>query len=434
LDRNTRHSNRRKYGYQKMRIIKAEIIAIGDELLYGQIVDTNSHWISQKLDKIGVKVVNRSTVGDERSSILTALRNAEQRADVILITGGLGPTKDDLTKPLLAEYFNCKIELVPEALEAVRLFFEKRGKELSDLNKLQAHLPTKCTYIPNELGTAPGMWFEENGAVWMSMPGVPHEMKKLMADFVLPEVKKRFVLPVIYHKVIKTVGIGESWLADLVKDWEEKLPEHLKLAYLPSLGEVKLRITAIGEDYNILANEVEEQISRILPLVDPYIYGYDEETLHEAVGMLLKNKNKTLALAESCTGGYISHLITSIAGSSAYFNGSVVPYHNTYKSSELGVKMSTLESYGAVSEETVKEMAQNVRKKFVADFGLSISGIAGPSGGSEEKPVGMAWMACDHPEGTVTKRIQLSGERRINIHLSAIAALNLLRNCIVEKD
>lgn len=403
-------------------------------MLYGQIIDSNSHWISQELDKIGVKVINRNTVGDDRSSILAALKAAEQRADIILITGGLGPTKDDLTKPLLAEYFNCGIELVPEALEAVRLFFEKRGKELSDLNRLQAHLPVKCTYIPNEVGTAPGMWFQENGAVWMSMPGVPHEMRKLMTDFVLPELKRRFDLPAIYHKVIKTVGIGESWLADLLKDWEENLPEHLKLAYLPSIGEVKLRLTAIGEDYKLLVNEVAEKIRQLHPLISPYIYGYDKETLQEAVGLLLKNKNKTLALAESCTGGYISHLITSIAGSSAYFNGAVIPYQNKFKTSELGVNNSTLESKGAVSEETVKEMAKNVRKKFEADYGLSISGIAGPSGGSEEKPVGTVWLACDYKGGTVTKKLQLANKRDLNIHLSAISALNLLRSCIIENE
>lgn len=417
-----------------MRIVKAEIIAIGDELLYGQVIDTNSHWISQELDKIGVKVVRRSTVGDDRSAILAAFKDAGPRADIILVTGGLGPTKDDLTKALLAEYFNCGIQLVPEALEAVRLFFKKRGKELSDLNRLQAHLPTKCTYIPNEVGTAPGMWFEENDTVWMSMPGVPHEMRKLMNDFVLPEIKRRYDLPVIFHKVIKTVGIGESWLADILKDWEENLPEHIKLAYLPSLGEVKLRLTGMGKDFKLLANEVAEQINQLFPLVSPYIYGYDKESLHEAVGLLLKNKNKTLALAESCTGGYISHLITSTAGSSAYYNGSLIPYHNKFKNSELGVKKSTLDSRGAVSEETVKEMAKNVRKKFEADYGLSTSGIAGPSGGSEEKPVGMVWLACDHEGGTVTKKLQLAGGRDINIHLSAISALNLLRGCLLESE
>src|SRR5690606_2861690 len=210
-----------------MKSIKAEIIAIGDELLYGQVVDTNSHWISEALSKIGVKVVNRTTVGDDRTAILNVFGNAEKRADVILITGGLGPTRDDLTKSLLAEYFQCGIELVPQALEDLRRFFSKRGRELTELNALQAHLPTKCSYVRNEVGTAPGMWFEENEAVWMSMPGVPHEMEKQMLDFVIPRLQDKYTLPDIFHKVIKTVGIGESWLADLLWDWEERLPEHI---------------------------------------------------------------------------------------------------------------------------------------------------------------------------------------------------------------
>jgi len=414
-------------------IVKAEIIAVGDELLYGQIVDTNSHWISQELDLIGVKVIHRTTVGDDREAMLASFRAAEQRADIVLITGGLGPTSDDLTKPLLAEYFNSPIILVPEALEDVRLFFEKRGRQLTELNSLQAHLPANCTYVRNEVGTAPGMWFVENGAVWMSMPGVPHEMKKLMTDFVLPELKKRFDLPVIYHKVLKTVGIGESWLASLISEWEKRLPEHIKLAYLPSLGEVKLRLTAIGRDHAQMASEVGEQIEKVLPLISQYLYGLDKESLPEVIGKLLKNKNKTLALAESCSGGYISHLITGIAGSSSYFNGSIVPYHNRFKVAALGVKEETLSTTGAVSEETVREMAKNVRQKFDADFGLSVSGIAGPSGGSEEKPVGTVWLACDFEGGTVTKKLQLSNERGINIQYTAVYALDLLRKCIIDK-
>src|SRR5690606_18786376 len=265
-------------------IVKAEILAVGDELLYGQIVDTNSHWISQELSRIGVKVVHRTTVGDDKEAMLAAFAAAEQRVDIVLITGGLGPTSDDLTKPMLAEYFGCSVELVPEALEDIRAFFAKRGRELTDINALQAYLPTQCTYVRNEVGTAPGMWFDERGVVWMSMPGVPHEMKKLMTDFVLPKLKERFELPVIYHKVIKTVGIGESWLASLISDWEENLPEHIKLAYLPSLGEVKLRLTAIGKEHARLAADIHTEIEKVKPLIDKYIYGFDGESLQEAIG------------------------------------------------------------------------------------------------------------------------------------------------------
>lgn len=364
-----------------MKQITAEIIAIGDELLYGQIMDTNSHWISKELDQIGVRVVRKTTVGDNEPDILHAFRHAQNRANIILITGGLGPTKDDLTKPLLAKYFECSIEPFPEAIADVKAFFEKRGRELTPLNKLQGHLPTKCQYVKNDRGTAPGMWFEENGCVWMSMPGVPHEMQFLMENFVLPKIKTLFSLPVIYHKVIKTAGIGESWLADMIAEWEDQLPSHIKLAYLPSLGEVKLRLTAFGDDINQLQEEVNQYIQQVKPLIKNYIYGYDQETIAEAIGRILTLNKKTISIAESCTGGYVSHLVTAIPGSSNYFNGAITPYHNQFKTALLGVKESTLMAHGAVSEETVMEMASMVRKKFDADYGLATSGIAGPGGG-----------------------------------------------------
>ena len=413
--------------------VKAEILAIGDELLYGQVLDTNSHWISQELDLIGVRVVRRTTVGDNREAILKAFAEAENRADIIIMTGGLGPTNDDLTKPLLAEYFNCNIELVPEALEAVRTFFEKRGRELTPLNTLQAHLPTKCTYVPNELGTAPGMWFFENGKIWMSMPGVPHEMKKLMTDHVLPRIKQQFKLPTIYHHVIKTVGIGESWLADLIKDWESNLPSHIKLAYLPSLGQVRLRLTAFGDTLSELEQDVALQVEMLMPIIEKYVYGFGTITLEEAVGKMLRERNQKVAFAESCSGGYISHLITSIAGSSDYFQGGIIPYHNHFKNRILGVNSGTLEEFGAVSEPTVIQMCEHVRKMFDADYGLASSGIAGPGGGWAEKPVGTVWIACATGEKTVTKKLQLTQDRMLNIQLTAVAVLNLLRICILGK-
>lgn len=417
-----------------MQAVKAEIIAIGDELLYGQIMDTNSHWISQQLDLMGVKVVRKTTVGDNRADILASFEEAEKRAHLILITGGLGPTQDDLTKPLLAEYFGCEIIKFPEAVEAVTSFFKRRGREMTQLNILQGHLPSCCTYVPNEVGTAPGMWFERNGVYWMSMPGVPHEMKKLMKDFVLPKLPEIFELPVIYHKVIKTVGIGESWLADLIKDWENALPEHIRLAYLPSLGHVKLRLTAFGSEKTILERQVAEQIEAVMPLIDKYVYGYDEETLETVIGKLLKNAGKTLALAESCSGGYISHLVTSIAGSSAYFQGSVVPYQNEFKEKILGVTAETLASVGAVSEETAREMAIGVRNLFGVDFGLSSTGIAGPDGGSEEKPVGTVWIACAGDGFVETKKLQLTQDRMLNIQLTGVSVLNMLRICFNQNN
>jgi nicotinamide-nucleotide amidase len=414
-----------------MQAVNAEIIAIGDELLYGQIMDTNSHWISQELDAVGVRVVRKTTVGDNRTDILTAFEEASKRADLILITGGLGPTQDDLTKPLLAEYFGCEIVEVPEAVAAVSAYFTRRGREMTLLNTLQGHLPTCCTYVPNEVGTAPGMWFEQKGCYWMSMPGVPHEMKKLVKDFVLPKLSQVFELPVIYHKLIKTAGIGESWLADLIKDWENALPTHIRLAYLPSLGHVKLRLTAFGTNKEQLQQEVAAQIQILLPQIEKYVYGYDEETLETALGKLLKNAGKTIALAESCSGGYVSHLITTVPGSSAYFQGAVVPYHNAFKERILGVKSETLSSHGAVSEATVAEMAEGVRKLFNADYGLASSGIAGPDGGTADKPVGTVWIGCAGPEGVETRKLQLTQDRMLNIQLTGVAVLNLFRTCFL---
>jgi len=416
-----------------MKVVRAEIIAIGDELLYGQIVDTNSHWISQELDLMGVKVVRKTTVGDDRKDILAAFSSAEARADIILITGGLGPTQDDLTKPLMAEYFDCPIVENPAAVEAVTEFFKKRGREMTPLNALQGHLPACCTYVPNEVGTAPGMWFERNATYWMSMPGVPHEMKKLMTDFVLPILPTLFPLPVIVHRMVKTVGIGESWLADLIRDWENALPKNIRLAYLPSLGHVKLRLTGFGTDKTEIENDIQQQIDLVLPSIIKYVYGYDSESLETAIGKLLTANNKTVALAESCSGGYISHLITSISGSSSYFQGAVIPYHNQFKEEILHVKNETLSSFGAVSEETVKEMSNGVRQVFKSDFGLASSGIAGPSGGTEEKPVGTVWIACAGEGFVETKKLQLTQDRMLNIQLTAVAVLNLLRICILEK-
>lgn len=412
--------------------VTAEIISIGDELLYGQIMDTNSKWLSEEMDKIGVRVVRRTTIGDDHQSMLRAFKAAEPAVDIILMTGGLGPTKDDLTKSVLADYFGSSLTLYPAALEDVKNLFHSRGKELTATNRSQAYLPSNCRYIRNAVGTAPGMWFEEKEKIWMSMPGVPHEMRYLMETEVIPRLKKKYQLPVIYHKLVRTVGIGESWLSDLISDWEEKLPAHIRLAYLPSLGEVKLRLTAFGTNHKSLAAEVETEIERLLPLISTYVYGFNDDILPIAIGHLLVQHGKTLALAESCTGGYISHLITSIPGSSDYFNGGMVPYHNTFKETVLGVSAEILTNNGAVSEATVTEMAGQVRHKFHSDFGLASSGIAGPGGGTKEKPVGLVWIACDDGQTCHSRKLQLTEDRTVNIHLTAIAALNLLRKTILH--
>ncbi len=410
-----------------MKNITAEILAIGDELLLGQTLDTNSHWLSTQLTEAGIRVVRRTTVGDREDDILQAFAQAESRADVVLITGGLGPTHDDLTKPCLARYFNCEIKIHPEALEEITAFFKRRGRELTETNRQQAALPVCCEKITNTIGTAPGMWFQRNGKVFVSMPGVPHEMKKMMEEQVLPRLRAVFKPPVIMHQIIRTVGIGESFLADRIAAWEHQLPEHIRLAYLPGLGEVKLRLTATGTNPEILKQQLQHQTDQLTPLIQEYIYSTKDEPLEKVVGEMLRSKKLTLAVAESCTGGYVSHLITSIPGSSEYFTGAVIPYAYEIKMRQLGVKPETLEKYGAVSEPTISEMANLVRARFSTDVGVATSGIAGPGGATPEKPVGLIWIAYSDKHKTVTKKLMLTHDRLLNIKLAATALLNLIR-------
>jgi nicotinamide-nucleotide amidase len=401
--------------------------------LYGQIVDTNSQWMSVELSNAGIKVVRKTSVGDLESEILTAFAEAEKRADIILTTGGLGPTSDDLTKPCLAKYFNCEIRIHEEALKEVTAFFVSRGRELTEINRQQAALPVCCEKITNKMGTAPGMWFERNGKVFVSMPGVPHEMKRMMTDLVIPKLQQTFKTPVIHHTVIRTAGIGESFLAEKIASWEKALPQHIKLAYLPGLGDLKLRLTATGEDREKLQKESNELVENLRPLAGEYIYGVGEDSLEKVIGQTLLQNKLTLAVAESCTGGYLAHLITSVPGSSSYFVGSITPYSNNIKVEQLGVESETLISHGAVSEQTITEMANNVRKKFKADIGVATSGIAGPDGGTEEKPVGTVWIAYADQHETVARKLQLSKDRMINIRLASMAALNLIRLSLSRK-
>jgi nicotinamide-nucleotide amidase len=314
-----------------------------------------------------------------------------------------------------------------EALEDLTAFFKARGRETTDTIRLQAVLPVCCTKITNVIGTAPGMWFEKNEKVFMAMPGVPHEMKRMMTDLVIPRLKQKFKTPVIVHNVIRTVGIGESIIADKIETWEKKLPAHIKLAYLPGIGEVKLRITGFGDDESKLKSEVKKISDQVLPLISEYTYGFGEDPLEAAIGKLLTEKKLTISVAESCTGGYLSHLITSVPGSSAYFLGSMVPYDYQIKMRQLGVRPEVLEQYGAVSEPTIIEMANIVRAKFNTDIGVATSGIAGPGGATPEKPVGLVWIAYSDKHHTVTKKLQLSTERLLNIKAASIAVLNLIR-------
>jgi len=413
-------------------MVKAEIITIGDEILYGQILDTNTQWISLELDKLGIKTVRKSSVGDQKSEILQILTEAEQRADVVFITGGLGPTKDDLTKKILAEYFGCELAMHPIALQDVTEFFAKRGRELSDINRDQALLPTKAEFIRNSQGTAPGMWFNEKGVIWVSMPGVPFEMKNIMEQEVLPRLVSHFQTPVIYHKVIKTVGIGESYLSELIESWELQLPAQIKLAYLPSVGIVKLRLTAVGEDLAQLQADVELELEKVNPLIHSYIFGYEKEELAEVVGRLLLDQKATLSVAESCTGGHLAHQFTQNPGSSAYFIGGILSYANQVKIDQLGVSEEILNTDGAVSEACIQAMAQGVQSRLGTTYALATSGIAGPDGGTAEKPVGTVWIALAHPTGVITRKLTLGGTRMQNIYLSSLACVNLLRKFLIN--
>jgi len=413
-----------------MTVISAELLTIGDEILYGQIVDTNSQWMGVELSNAGIRVVRKTSVGDTEEAILTAFAEAEKRADIILITGGLGPTSDDLTKPCLAKYFNCEVKIHEEALAEVTEFFKNRGRELTEINRQQAALPVCCEKITNAMGTAPGMWFERNGKVFVSMPGVPHEMKRMMTDIVIPKLQKHFPTPAIHHQLIRTVGIGESFLAERIAPWEQALPPHIKLAYLPSLGEVKLRLTAHGADKATLEQQTRELIEKLKPLAGEYIFGYGTDPLEIVVGNTLREKELTLAVAESCTGGYLTHLITSVPGSSDYFLGSIIPYAYEIKMRQLGVKPETLEQHGAVSEPTIIEMANLVRAKFNTSVGVATSGIAGPGGATPDKPVGTVWIAYSDRHQTVTRKLQLSKDRLINIKLASVAVLNLIRQSL----
>jgi len=413
-------------------MVRAEIITIGDEILYGQILDTNTQWISSELDKIGIKTVRKSSVGDQRDEIVQILKEAQKRADIVFITGGLGPTKDDLTKKILADFFDCPLDYHPDALQDVTEFFAKRGRELSDINRDQALLPTKCTFIPNKQGTAPAMWFNEQETIWVSMPGVPFEMKAIMETEVLPRIVTHFKLPVIVHQIRKVVGIGESYLSDLIQDWELQLPSHLKLAYLPSLGIVKLRLTGFGKDKVELNKDIEAEFEKVMPLINSFIFGREKDELADVVGKMLVQRHATLSVAESCTGGYLAHQFTQHAGSSAYFQGGIISYANEVKVNQLGVFQDTLDLEGAVSESCVKAMAVGARKQLGSTYALATSGIAGPDGGTDDKPVGTIWIALAHPNGVIARKLTQGGTRIQNIHLSSLTAINLLRRYLLN--
>jgi nicotinamide-nucleotide amidase len=407
--------------------IYAEIIAIGDEVLFGQTLNTNAHFISNELQKIGVKVTRHTVIGDKQEEILYALSEAEERSDLILITGGLGPTKDDITKKTLCIFFDSDLIINEDVLNHLTGFMQKRGRELTETNRQQAMVPEKCQVLFNVIGTAPGMWFKYHKKVIISMPGVPREMQYLMDNEVIPKLKSQFKMPFIYHKIIRTYGAGESTLSDTIESWELGLPENIKLAYLPTYGEVKLRLTATGQDLEVIKQQVDAEVQKVVPMIQPHIFGYDDEELVEVVGKLLVEQGKTISTAESCTGGFIAHLITQAAGSSRYYQGGIVSYSNEIKTEQLGVNPETLMQYGAVSEETIKEMAENVRLRYKTDIGVASSGVAGPDGGSPEKPVGTVWIAFADGKETYTRKLSLFPDRLMNIQFASYSVMDMVR-------
>lgn len=408
--------------------MKAEIITIGDEILIGQTVDTNSAYMGKELNAIGVSISRITSISDTKEEIIQSITEAQARVDLVILTGGLGPTKDDITKFTLCEYFNTELIVYPEIEKYVREIFEKRNRPILDVNLKQAELPKDCVIIPNKIGTASGMWFERFGKVVVSMPGVPYEMKYLMQNGVLSKIQETFDTSTVLHKTVMTTGAGESFLADKIKDWEDSLgSEEIHIAYLPSSGIVKIRLTMVSENRSAAQEKIDRKVMELLQIIPNYIYGFDDLPLEKAVGDLLLENHLTVSTAESCTGGYLAHLITSIPGSSSYYFGSVLSYANEIKQQELGVQQSDLDSYGAVSQQVVEQMASAVRLKMNTDFGIATSGVAGPDGGSEEKPVGMVWIAVASKVGVIAKCFHFENDRGRNIQRASIAALNMLR-------
>jgi len=419
------------------QMVYASILTIGDELLIGQVVDTNSSYIAQELNKIGVWVKRRVSVGDVKEDIRKALDEESKHSQIILMTGGLGPTADDITKPLLCEYFGGQMIVNEEVLNHVKYLFEKvyrRPGAILEVNLKQAEVPNICTVLHNERGTAPGMWFEKNGKVFVSMPGVPHEMKGLMKEKVIPKLQEHFVMPVIVHQTILTAGAGESMVADRLKNWEVKLPAHMKLAYLPNYGMVRLRLTAIGNDKNKLEEELEQQLAELKPLITEWFVIDEDLTMPQVVGKMLKERKQTTSTAESCTGGYIAHLLTLDPGASSNYKGTVVCYDNEVKIDVLNVDRKTIDELGAVSEPVVEQMVKGALAKLKTDYAIATSGIMGPDGGSEKKPVGMVWVAVGNKNKIVTKEFQFRFDRVRNIEMTAMNALNLLRKFILETE
>lgn len=410
-----------------------DIISIGDELLIGQVKNTNASWMAEKLNQKAISVNRIITVSDKWIAINDALRNSVLSAKLVLVTGGLGPTKDDLTKDAICDFFGSKLVLNQDVLAHVQGFFAKRGRELTESNSKQAMLPHNCQVVHNLQGTAPGMHFEKDGTHFVFMPGVPFEMKAIMKEWVIPFFLKQYRVKPLAQKTVLTSGLGESFLADRIADWEDALPENISLAYLPAPGRVRLRISVKAEQQQDADNQLQMHIADLQNIIPELIYGFDDDLLEAVIGNLLKKNGKTISTAESCTGGMIAEKLTSIAGSSSYFKGSVVAYANEIKTNVLNVNSKLIEEYGAVSEEVACAMAEGVRKLMQTDIAISTTGIAGPDGGSEEKPVGTVWIAMATAQGVSAKKYQFGNQRQRNINWTVQTALNTLRKSLIKR-
>jgi nicotinamide-nucleotide amidase len=413
--------------------MKSAIVTIGDEILIGQVTNTNAIWIATRLNDLGVEVGEMVTVSDHPGQITATLDRYIGKFDLVIMTGGLGPTRDDLTKQTLSDYFESPMVTVPEVLDRITAYFRERGRKMIESNIRQADVPEACQVLINNYGTAPGMWFEKGGTILVSLPGVPYEMKGLMEEEVLPRIRKLITVPAVVHRTIMTQGVPESYLAELLRNWERDLPDCVKLAYLPQPGIVRLRLSATGQCARESEQTLKVIIDKLLKIIPQHIFGYNDISLEEALGALLKERRLTLATAESCTGGNIARLVTSVSGSSAYFTGSVIAYQNHVKSGILKVDEMVIGEHGAVSRQVVEQMALGVRDSFGTDTAIATSGIAGPDGGSEEKPVGTTWICVLHREKMEAQLFRFGGNREQIITQASFTALQLLRRLILNQ-
>jgi nicotinamide-nucleotide amidase len=415
--------------------MQAEIISIGDELLIGQTINTNSAWIGEQMNAIGMRIHRATAIADSEQEIINSLNETSQRSQLVFITGGLGPTKDDITKHTLCKYFNTSLVINEEALARITQFFEARGLPMLESNRQQAALPVACTVIQNQKGTACGMWFEKNDTVFISMPGVPYEMMGMMEETIIPKILKHFKRPAIVHRTVLTMGVGESFLATTIADWENSLEkEEIKLAYLPSPGMVKLRLSSyIDAPREVVMQKIATKEKELSQLIGEHIYGHEKETIQSVVGRILAEGKETLSTAESCTGGFIGHLITSVSGSSAYYKGGIISYSNELKNKQLDVPQALIDQYGVVSSEVAKAMAQGARSAFNTTWAVASTGIAGPDGGTQNTPVGTVWLAIAGPEEVISVKFNLGKSRDRTITVASNYALNLLRKEILRQ-